>query len=322
MHKAFLPVTFTRKKQSIVSTTIEDIPLSKFDLSLSGMRIMNMTRILQVEKSMRLHGQLQPVVARVHDGNYQLIDGFKRLYASEDLMMETLQCHLLEIDLKQAKVLLLSYNHSHQTMEAWEEAMVLQDLQKTHSLDQRGLARLTGYSRSWVSRRLSLIGKMDEDISSEIMMGVLTGSHARALIKLPRGNQREVARAITTYGLTSRQSDTLVDAFLEAEGEDQQRYILAHPEQVLDKDNTYSEEEPYDIRLSCYGNDLIQSIGNAIRSVHILLSLLGDHRISELNQTEKVIIAPSFKKVSGYAKKLSKATGQLQINKSIQKDEK
>lgn len=77
MHKAFLPVTFIRKKQSIVNTTIEEIPLSKFDLSLSGMRIMNMTRVLQVEKSMRLHGQLQPVVARMHDGNYQLIDGFK-----------------------------------------------------------------------------------------------------------------------------------------------------------------------------------------------------------------------------------------------------
>lgn len=142
------------------------------------MRMMNMTRVLQIEKSMRLHGQLQPVVARVHDGNYQMIDGFKRLYASEDLMIETLQCHLLEIDLKQAKVLLLSYNRSHQTMEAWEEAMVLQDLQKTHSLDQRSLARLTGYSRSWVSRRLALIGKIDEKISSGIMMGVLTGSHA------------------------------------------------------------------------------------------------------------------------------------------------
>ena len=286
------------------------------------MRITNMTRVLQVEKSMRLHGQLQPVVARVHNGNYQLIDGFKRLYVSEDLMIETLQCHVLEIDLKQAKVLLLSYNRSHQTMETWEEAMVLQDLKKTHSLNQSSLARLTGYSRSWVSRRLSLIEKIDNDISSDIMMGVLTGSHARAIIKLPRGNQREVARAITNYRLTSRQSDILVDAFLEAEGEDQQRYILAHPEHVLEKNNTYPEEEPYDIRLSCYGNDLIQFIGNAIRSVHILLSLLGDHRIGELNQTEKVIIAPSFKKVSGYAKKLSKAISQLQINKSIQKDEK
>ena len=286
------------------------------------MRIMNMTRIHQVEKSMRLHGQLQPVVARVHNGNYQLIDGFKRLYVSEDLMIETLQCHVLEIDLKQAKVLLLSYNRSHQTMETWEEAMVLQDLKKTHSLNQSSLARLTGYSRSCVSRRLSLIEKIDNDISSDIMMGVLTGSHARAIIKLPRGNQMKVARAITNYRLTSRQSDTLVNAFLEAENEDQQQYILAHPEYILEKAQADSEEEPYDARLSSYGNDLIQFIGNAIRSVHILLSLLGDHRIGELNQTEKVIIAPSFKKVSGYAKKLSKAISQLQINKSIQKDEK
>lgn len=153
------------------------------------MRITNMTRILQVEKSMRLHGQLQPVVARVHEGGYQLIDGFKRFYASEDLMMEALQCLVLEIDLAQAKVLLLSYNRPHQSMEAWEEAIVLQDLQKTHSMDQRSLSRLTGYSRSWVSRRLALISKMDESVSSEIMMGTLTSSHARALIKLRAANK-------------------------------------------------------------------------------------------------------------------------------------
>jgi len=70
----FLPVP----KTDPVSSRIEEISLSEFDLSLSEMRIMNMTRILQIEKSMRLHGQLQPVVARVHEIGYQLIDGFKR----------------------------------------------------------------------------------------------------------------------------------------------------------------------------------------------------------------------------------------------------
>lgn len=85
---------------------IEEIPLSEFDLSLSGMRIMNMPRVLQIEKSMRLYGQLQPIVARVHAGGFTLIDGFKRFFAAENLVMESLQCHLLEIDLQQAKVLL------------------------------------------------------------------------------------------------------------------------------------------------------------------------------------------------------------------------
>jgi ParB/RepB/Spo0J family partition protein len=281
-----------------VNTRIEEISIDKFDLSLSGMRIMNMTRILQVEKSMRLHGQLQPVVARVHEGGYQLIDGFKRFYASEDLMMEALQCLVLEIDLTQAKVLLLSYNRLHQSMEAWEEAMVLQDLHKTHSMDQRSLSQLTGYSRSWVSRRLALIGKMDEAVSSEIMMGTLTSSHARALTKLPRGNQGEVARVITTHYLTSRQSDVLAEAFLGAKNEDERRYILSHPDQILRKDQQDQEEEPYDVRLSSYGNDLMKGVGYLIRSVQIMLSRLGDHRTGMLNESEKVIITPFIAKVS------------------------
>jgi ParB/RepB/Spo0J family partition protein len=296
-----------------VSTRIEEIGLSEFDLTLSGMRIMNMPRILKVEKSMHLHGQLQPVVARIHEGGYQLIDGFKRFYAAEDLMIEALQCHVLDIDLTQAKVLLLSYNRLHQSMEVWEEALVLQDLQKTHSMDQRSLAELTGYSRSWVSRRLSLIGKMDEDVSSEIMMGTLTSSHARALTKLPRGNQGDVARAITSFALTSRQSDKLVEAFLKAGDANQRRYILSHPEQILRKDQQDQEEEPYDVRLSAYGNDLMKSIGYVIQSVQIMLSRLGDHRTGMLNESEKVIITPGLGKVSGYADKLKEAISHLQI---------
>src|SRR4030067_2867322 len=240
-------------KTDPVSSRIEEISLSEFDLSLSVMRIMNMTRILQVEKSMRLHGQLQPVVARVHAKGIQLIDGFKRLYCAEDLMMETLQCHLLEIDLPQAKVLLMSYNRPHQSMEVWEEAMVLQDLHKTHSMDQGSLAKLTGFSRSWVSRRLSLIGKMDQGVSTEILMGTLTSSHARALIKLPRGKQKEVAHVIATWHLSSRQSDILVETYLKAKDEDHQRYILENPEKILMNDPADSEEDLYDVRLSSYG---------------------------------------------------------------------
>jgi ParB family transcriptional regulator, chromosome partitioning protein len=299
-----------------VSSRIEEISISEFDLSLSGMRIMNMTRILQVEKSMRLHGQLQPVVARVHERGYQLIDGFKRFYAAEDLMMDALQCRVLEIDVTGAKVLLLTYNRLHQSMEAWEEAMVLQDLQKTHCLTQCSLAHLTGYSRSWVSRRLALIGKMDEDVSSGIMMGTLTSSHARALTKLPRGNQGEVARAITNFALTSRQSDKLVEAFLKAGDENQQRYILSHPEHILRKDLSLSEEDVYDVRLSSYGNDLMQSIGYVIQAVQVMCSSLDDQRMGILSATERVIITPGLQQVMQYCKKLTASIAHLQIHKS------
>lgn len=298
-----------------MSYRIEDIPLAEFDLSLSEMRVMNMVRVLHIEKSMRLHGQLQMVIARVHEGGFQLIDGFKRLYAAEDLMMETLQCRLLDIDLSQAKILLLSYNHSNQSMEVWEEAVVLKDLQTNHDLDQGRLASLTGYSRSWVSRRLGLIQKLDEAVCDEIRMGTLTSSHARALIRLPRGKQRKLARVITTYGLSSRLSNTLVDAFLKADNELQQNYILAHPEKVLNKEPE-ALEDTYDPRLSGYGNDLAKSIAYVVRSVQTLLSRLSDQHLGELSQVEKMIISPGFEKTLFYLARLTEAAAELQTTKT------
>lgn len=308
------------KKEATVNIKIEEIPLSEFDLSLSEMRVMNIPRVQQLEKSMRLHGQLQPVVARVHKGKYQIIDGLKRYYNAVDLMMDSLQCQLLDVDEQQAKVLLLSYNRSNQTMEAWEEGLVLKDLLERHDVDQRQLAKLTGYSSSWVSRRISLISKIDEQVSLEIRMGSLTSSHARALIRLPRGNQLEVARVITTFGLSSRLSDRLVDAFLEAEDEDQQRHILAHPEHIL-WDQTDLPENPYDSRLCSYGNDLMISIMNFLQVVRALLYRLDDPRMGALNEPEKVIVTPFLRQVSAYVEKLSEVNSQLQIHKQAEQNE-
>jgi ParB family chromosome partitioning protein len=296
-----------------VNAIIEEISLTGFDLSLSEIRIMNHARIRQVEKSMSLHGQLQPVVARLHDQGCQLIDGFKRYYAAESLEMKYLQCRLLKVSLSQAKVLLLSYNRPHQSMDAWEEALVLHDLQKTHSLDQKSLANLTGYSPSWVSRRLSLVEKMDKELSSEIMMGVLTSSHARSLIKLPRGNQAEVARAITTNGLTSRQSDVLTDAFLKAKDQKEQHYILAHAMEVIGKSRKEAEKN-YDVRLSSWGNELLQSAGYAQQSLHILLSRLDNPRSSGINESEKIILKPEVKKVSDCCSRLKEVIPNLNLS--------
>ena len=299
---------------------IEEIRIEEFDLSLAGMRIMNPEMVTRVHDSMWLHGQLQPVVAREHEGRYQVIDGLKRVYSAMDLMIKTLHCQVLDIDLQQAKLLILSYNRPGQAMEVWEEAMVLKDLLESHDVSQRQLSRLTGYSPSWVSRRLSLISKIDEEVASEIRMGTLTSSQARALIKLPRGNQLEVARVITTFDLSSRLSGRLVDAFLQAEDADQQQDIMEHPEHIL-WDQTDLPENPYDSRLSSYGNDLMHSLMNLLHPVHVLLSQLGDPRIEELKETEKVIISPFLREVSDDMEKLTKATGQLQIHKPKQQQD-
>lgn len=296
---------------------IIEIQIREFDLSLGAMRITNMSRIMQVEKSMRQHGQLQPVVARVHEGGIQLIDGFKRFYAAENLLLERLQCRLLEVDEGQAKVLLLSYNWSNKSLESYEEALVLQDLLETHEMAQRELSRLTGKSSSWVSRRLSLIGKLDQEIAVDIRMGVLTSSHARALIRLPRGNQLAVARVICSYNLTSRQSDQFVDAYLAAEDEQSQWQLLDNPEKVLYRNQVNELREPmYDPRLSSYGNQVATAMQDIVTRMQELLKLLADPRMKSLHQSEWMLVFPAGEIIHDGALTLKQTIDNLPIHKT------
>jgi len=302
-----------------VNNQIREISIGDFDLSLGRMRITSMARILEVEKSMRIYGQLQPVVARMHKEGVQLIDGYKRVYAAENLLMEVLQCRLLEVDEHQAKVLMLSYNWTSRSLEPYEEALVLKDLLETHAMDQRELSRLTGKSGSWVSRRLGLIERLDEEIAAQIRMGNLTGSHARALIRLPRGNQLAVARAIQRYNLTSRQSDRLVEAYLATEDEQSQQLLLRAPERILYNNHVNeSPDQVYNPRLSGYGNQVAGSIDKVITGLQELLKLLEEHRTGSLQQGEKMLLLPGLEIIAEGLVSLKQAIGQLQINKTGQ----
>ena len=299
---------------------IEDIRIEDFDLSLMELRLINETRTLQVERSMKVHGQLQPVVARVHEGGIQLIDGYKRLAAAEVLVMDTLECRLLEVDESQAKVMLLSYNRTNQSMEVWEEAMILKSLLEGGDLDQRRLAKIVGHSPSWVSRRLSLISKVDEEITADIRMGVLTSRHARALMRLPRGNQSAVAQVIKQYGLSSRLSNRLVDNYLEAESEKDQHKLLENPQEVIWYEMDCIDNDPNNM-LSSYGKELLSGVTQIWKSMKGVLFTLEGRRINELEESEQEVVYQLIGDLDDMTRKIIEATGPILTKKSTQ-DEK
>jgi hypothetical protein len=115
-----------------------------------------------------------------------------------------------------------------------------------------------------------------------------------------------VARVISTYHLSSRLSDRLVDAFLEAEDMDQQQHILAHPEHII-WDQKDLPEDPYDSKLSLYGNEVMHSIMNLLQSLDTILSCLDDRRIREIDESEKIMIIPFLQELSGPIEKLSES---------------
>jgi len=297
-----------------VKDQIEDIHIEAFDLSLMELRLRNESRTLQVERSMKVHGQLQPVVARLHEGGIQLIDGYKRLAAAEVLVMDTLQCRLLEVDESEAKVMLLSYNRTNQTMEVWEEAMILKSLLEGSDLDQRRLAKIVGHSPSWVSRRLSLISKVDEEIITDIRMGVLSSRHARALMRLPRGKQCMVARVVKQYGLSSRLSNRLVDHYLDAESEEARRRLLEDPDEITWYEVDDILTDPFDY-LSPYSNELLGKITQANKSIKGVVFTLEDGRINDLSAYDKEVIHDIIGGLDKMARKLIDATGLILTQK-------
>lgn len=287
-----------------MDTPIKTISLEDFDLSLSQMRIFNPGRVARMKRSLSLNGQLQPVVARSSSDGIQLIDGFKRYEAAISLGLPSLEVRCLTVELLQAKVLLMSYNRLGQSMEVWEEALVLHDLKVMHRLDLLRLSQLTGYSLSWVSRRLSLISKADEALSHEIKMGTISTAHARELVRLPRGNQKHLTKVVTSHSLSSRQSARLVRAFMQARDKTTQDHILEHPLAVLQQQDMDSQQA-YDARLSAYGNELCKSAGYLKKSLDILTSRLQDPRLQGISQHEREILYPKMRRIAGKCKQLT-----------------
>lgn len=297
-------------------SSIQDICLEDFDLSLSGIRMVNQASIIQVEKSLAKQGQLHPVIFRIHEDCYQLIDGFKRYYAAQKLLLKSLQGLCVDVDLVHAKVLLLIYNRPHRSMEAWEEALILHDLKTNHHHDLKSLSTLTGYSRSWVSRRLSLVEKMDATLSDEIKMGRLTSSHARELIRLPRGNQKVMASVIINHHLGSRQSQVLTDSFIRAKSKTVQDYIIQHPHEVL-RQSVIDQEDSYDARLSAHGNEVLKSGRYLKKSIDIMNARLQDCKTKDLACSEQDILFEIFHNIFRSSKHLITLIEPLQKRDNI-----
>jgi ParB/RepB/Spo0J family partition protein len=280
------------------------IKREELDPSLSSLRITRPSELMRVRQSMERSGQLNPIVVRPVEGRFQILDGFKRYTIAGDLGWESLEARILEVTLPEGKAAMLSYNRSGRCMLDYDEAMVIHNLKQEHLLDQIAISRLTGYSRSWVCRRLALIEKLDPVLQDALRMGVITNSQARSLVRLPRGNQQEVMHCITEWRLTSRDSALLVEKYLASGSRKEQQYVLTHPLEVIQQ--TGSGEEIFDVRLSHHGNRLLKSTELLHIQQNIFISLCGQHTTGQLSETETVILEERIERLKKGAGKVQK----------------
>jgi len=294
--------------------THKTVKLDQLDISLQDLRITRPGELEKMCRSLRHSGQMNPLIVRVTGDGYQILDGFKRYHSAKQLGWESLDAKVVDVPLMEGKAMMLKYNKAGRSFMDYDEALVVYSLKKDHLLDQSAISHLTGYSRSWVCRRLALVEKLDSKVQNALRMGVITNSQAREIVKLPRGNQDEMMRCITGHHLISRDSRVLVEKFLGASGQKEQEYILSHPVEIIEK--SVSTGEIYDSRLSSHGNRLLKSIELLLIQQNIFTGLCGQHMTQMLGNNEKSILEVKMERLRKGA-----VTVQSIINQKIWKNE-
>ena len=169
----------------------------------------------RLARSLRVSGQLSPITVVEEAGVYEVLDGFKRVRAAEQI------AGLTHLEAKQmaggpGKTVMLRLNLDRKGLDPVEEGLLMQAMHRTDGIPQNEIGRLVGRHRSWVCRRIALAERLDEDVVENLRLGLLTPSQGRALALLPRGNQGDVLAEILDAGLTSRETAALVKALSRA----------------------------------------------------------------------------------------------------------
>jgi ParB-like chromosome segregation protein Spo0J len=193
---------------------LEEVDISTVGEKFAELRIIRPRQVLTMERSMMKYGQLSPVVCVRTGSGFEMIDGFKRLHACRRLRRRTLTARVLTITDRACKAAIIQLNKAGGSISDLEEAMVLRSLYRDDKLTQSEIAILVGRTKSWVSRRITLIERVADEVQQDIRLGLVSISVGREVARLPRGNQKEAAAAVIKHRFTSRETAKLVSYLL------------------------------------------------------------------------------------------------------------
>jgi ParB-like chromosome segregation protein Spo0J len=244
-------------------------------------------------RSLRRWGQLAPLVVCWRAERPEVIDGFKRLAAARAAGLPTLNACLLDADERPAKAAVYGLNCAGQRLRGWEEAWIVYALARDDGLSQPAVADLLGKHKSWVCRRLALIERLADEARADLRLGLLSVTAARALVRLPAGNQPEVLAAMRQAGLTAAELDVLVSLWQAAPGRAQREYLLAQPRQALQQAR-HEAGWAHDPRLSRAGNRLARRLSQLLEALGRLENWLQHTGRAELSAAERRLLEPTF----------------------------
>jgi ParB family transcriptional regulator, chromosome partitioning protein len=159
--------------------------------------------------SIREKGIIQPILARTFPGRadvYEIVAGERRWRAAQKAGLHEVPIILVEADDRQAIELAIVENVQRTDLNALEEALGYEQLEKEFGYSQSELANVIGKSRSHVANTLRLLN-LPEKTKRLLADGAISAGHARALLTLSDADA--IAEQVVAQGLSVRDVERL-----------------------------------------------------------------------------------------------------------------
>ena len=170
---------------------------------------MDSESLQELADSIRAQGLMQPILAREVADGYEIIAGERRWRAAQLAGLNEVPVLLREVADNAVAAMALIENIQREDLNAIDEAHGLQRLIHEFGMTHDAAAQAVGKSRAAVSNLLRLLN-LSHPVQDMLTAGLIEMGHARALLPLHAGAQRELAHEIETKGLSVREVERRV----------------------------------------------------------------------------------------------------------------
>ena len=170
---------------------------------------MDSESLQELADSIRAQGLMQPILAREVADGFEIIAGERRWRAARLAGLNEVPVLLREVPDDAVAAMGLIENIQREDLNAIDEAHGLQRLIHEFGMTHDSVAQAVGKSRAAVSNLLRLLN-LSRPVQDMLTAGLIEMGHARALLPLSAGVQRELAHEVETRGLSVREVERRV----------------------------------------------------------------------------------------------------------------
>jgi ParB family transcriptional regulator, chromosome partitioning protein len=168
--------------------------------------------------SLAANGQQTPIVVVATDqpDQYEIIDGYKRIAALQQLGRDTVEAVVWPLTTTQALVLARTIQMSAR-LTALEEGWLLTELEEHCGYGLQELARQFDRSAGWVTRRLALVERLPKSVQQQVREGKITAhvatKYLAPIAEVSLTDCQRMADAFARHRFNSRQAGELYAAW-------------------------------------------------------------------------------------------------------------